>query len=52
VLNSIEEGCQVDSVYNNFAKAFDQISTPAVYGVYSRTCVWTRWNVCREGSTD
>jgi hypothetical protein len=47
VLNSIEEGCQVDSVYNNFAKVFDQVRHQLLLeemsvGIEPAQCLWLR----------
>jgi hypothetical protein len=34
------------SLYTSLVR--QKLSTPAVYGAHSMTCVWTRLNVCRD----
>jgi hypothetical protein len=47
VLNSIEEGCRVDSVYTDFSKAFDQVRHQLLLeemsmGIELARCLWLR----------
>jgi hypothetical protein len=47
VLNSIEEGWQVDSVYTNFSKAFDRVRHQLLLeemsmGIEPARCLWLR----------
>jgi hypothetical protein len=47
VLNSIEEGCQVDSVFTDFSKAFDRVRHQLLLeemsvGIEPARCLWLR----------
>jgi hypothetical protein len=53
VLNSIEEGCQVDSVYTNFSKAFDRVRHQLLLeemsvGIEPARCLWLRSYLTRR----